>query len=69
MFASLAWIKLPKIMTADELATYLKVSKATVYKLFRRRGLPDFRIGGDYRFRRADIDEWIDAKEKAREKP
>jgi predicted DNA-binding transcriptional regulator AlpA len=31
--------------------------------------LPGFRIGVDYRFRRADIDEWIEAREKARKKP
>ena len=59
----------PEIMTADELAAYLKVSRATVYSLFKRRNLPGFRIGTEYRFRRQDIDEWIEAREKAREKP
>jgi excisionase family DNA binding protein len=57
------------IMTADELAAYLRVSRATVYRLFKRRGLPGFRIGVEYRFRRADVDEWIEAREKAREEP
>jgi excisionase family DNA binding protein len=59
----------PEIMTADELAAYLKVSTATVYRLFKRRNLPGFRIGTEYRFRRAVIDEWIEEREKAREKP
>jgi excisionase family DNA binding protein len=59
----------PEIMTTDELAAYLRVSRATVYRLFKRRGLPGFRVGRDRRFRRADIDEWIEASEKAREKP
>jgi excisionase family DNA binding protein len=59
----------PEIMTADELAAYLRVSRATVIRLLKRRNLPGFRVGVDYRFRRADIDEWIEAREKARKKP
>jgi excisionase family DNA binding protein len=59
----------PEIMTSNELAAYLRVSRATVIRLFKRRNLPGFRIGVDYRFRRADIDEWIEAREKARKKP
>jgi excisionase family DNA binding protein len=56
-------------MTSYEVAAYLRVSRATVIKLFKRRNLPGFRIGVDYRFRRADIDEWVEAREKARKKP
>jgi excisionase family DNA binding protein len=59
----------PEIMTSYELAAYLRVSRATVIRLLKRRNLPGFRVGVDYRFRRADIDEWIEAREKAREKP
>jgi excisionase family DNA binding protein len=44
-------------------------SGATVYRLVKRKGLPSFRVGRDHRFRRAEIDEWIEAREKAREKP
>jgi excisionase family DNA binding protein len=69
MLADRGWIQNPDIMTANELAAYLKVSTATVYKLFKRRGLPGFRIGVEYRFRGADVDKWIEAREKAREKP
>jgi excisionase family DNA binding protein len=59
----------PEIMTSYELAAYLRVSRATVIRLLKRRNLPGFRVGVDYRFRRADIDEWIEAREKARKKP
>ena len=57
-----------EIMTADEVAAFLKVSRPTVYRLFKRRGLPGFRIGVEYRFLRADVDKWTEAREKAREK-
>jgi excisionase family DNA binding protein len=48
----------PRVMTAKELAEYLRVHRSTVYKLLRRRELPGFRIGTDWRFRREVIDQW-----------
>jgi excisionase family DNA binding protein len=56
----------PEIMTATEVAAYLKVHRLTVYRLVRSRGLPYFRVGWEIRFRRADIDEWITKQEKGR---
>jgi len=50
-------------MTVDELAAYLRVHPSTVYKLLKRKGLPGFRVGSDWRFSVPIIDEWI--KEKA----
>jgi excisionase family DNA binding protein len=46
-------------MTADEVAAFLKVSRATVYKLMKSKKLPGFRLGGEFRFRRSDIDAWM----------
>ncbi|MCX5895660.1 MAG: helix-turn-helix domain-containing protein, partial [Proteobacteria bacterium] len=37
------------IMTADEVADYLKLSKITVYKLAKDGALPGFRVGGSWR--------------------
>ena len=34
------------ILTADEVAEYLKLSKITVYKLAKDGSLPAFRVGG-----------------------
>jgi excisionase family DNA binding protein len=47
------------IMTAQEVADYLHCHYYTVYRMVRRGTLPVFRLGGDYRFRRSDIDQWI----------
>jgi excisionase family DNA binding protein len=59
-----------EIMRIDEVAAYLKVHPTTVYRLLKRKQLPAFRVGTDFRFRRADVDEWIREKERARlEKP
>ena len=56
-----------EILTIAELAKMLKVDSAKVYEITRkrfsrRRGfpLPKFRVGRELRFRRKDVDEWIE---------
>jgi excisionase family DNA binding protein len=34
-----------EIMTADELAAFLRVSRQTVYRLAKSKKLPGFRVG------------------------
>ena len=46
-------------MTVGEVAAYLKVHPKTIYRLAKRKELPSFRIGWEYRFRLSEIDEWI----------
>jgi excisionase family DNA binding protein len=53
------------VMTLEEVAAYLKVHSSTVYRLVKRKQLPAIRIGSKFRFRTADIDEWITRKEQA----
>ena len=54
-----------EIMTADEVAEYLRMNRTMIYRLLKRKELPGFKIGTDFRLRRADIDAWIVKKEKA----
>jgi excisionase family DNA binding protein len=46
------------ILTVDELAKYLRVHKSTIYRLLKRRELPAFKIGSDWRFNAKQIDKW-----------
>jgi excisionase family DNA binding protein len=48
-----------QIMTVGDVAAYLNCHYSTVYRLLRNRGIPGFRLGGDWRFRREDLDRWI----------
>ncbi len=48
------------IFTLDELATYLKVGKRTLYRLAAHGEIPAFKVGGTWRFRQSEIDRWID---------
>ena len=48
-----------EILTIDEVAAYLKAGKRTVYRLAANGKLPAFKLGGTWRFRRAELDQWI----------
>jgi len=51
--------KRDEIMTMDELADYLKISKSTLYKLAVENKLPGAKIGKRWRFHKDAIDDWI----------
>ena len=48
-----------EIFTLDDVAAFLKVGKRTVYRLAAAKKIPAFKVGGTWRFSRADIDSWI----------
>ena len=50
---------LGEILTLDEVAGYLKISKKTVYKLVRSGILPAFKVGKHWRVPQADLGAWI----------
>ena len=55
------------LVTAKELASYLKLTEATIYKLASQGKIPGFKIGDSWRFDMDEILELIQgAKKKAR---
>ena len=50
-----------EVLTIDELAIYLKVSKSTLYKLAQEGKVPGQKIGKHWRFKRDVIDRWLEA--------
>ncbi len=48
-----------KVLTVRELATYLRVHSSTIYSMLRKRQLPAFRVGSDWRFTVDQIDRWL----------
>lgn len=48
-----------EIFTLDDVAAFPKVGKRTVYRLAAAKKIPAFKVGGTWRFSRADIDNWI----------
>jgi excisionase family DNA binding protein len=47
------------VMIIGEVADYLKVTERTIYRLAGAKQIPAFKVGGSWRFSKADIDCWI----------
>ena len=56
-----------EILTLREVAEYLKLAEKTAYRLAAEGKLPGFKVGGSWRFKREDIERWIEAKKKETE--
>lgn len=48
------------LMTIENVATYLNVSKETVYKMAQKNRIPAIKVGSQWRFNQETIDQWID---------
>lgn len=47
------------ILTIREVAEYLKLNEKTTYRLAAEGKIPGFKVGGAWRFKKAEIDAWI----------
>ena len=54
-----------EILTLPEVAQLLKVAEKTVYSMAQKGQLPAFKVGGQWRFKRADLDQWIEQQKAA----
>lgn len=52
-------------MTVREVASYLNVDEKTIYRLAKRGDLPGFKVAGTWRFKKGDINEWIERQKIA----
>jgi PTS system nitrogen regulatory IIA component len=50
------------ILTIKQLSEYLMVSEKTIYRMVDKGLLPALRIGAQWRFRKRDIDGWLDER-------
>lgn len=54
------------LLTIKQVAKYLKVDKFTVYRLVSKNKLPAFKVGNQWRFKRATIDSWLEQNSNIR---
>jgi excisionase family DNA binding protein len=50
----------PVIWTVHDVAEYLRMSEAKVYRLVKEQRIPVVRIGKTWRFRKDLLDAWLD---------
>lgn len=53
-----------QILTLQEVSKYLKLHKATVYKMAQAGKIPASKVGKVWRFKRARVEAWLDHQEK-----
>lgn len=59
---------LGEIMTVEEVAAYLKLSTGTIYNKVSKDEIPFLKVGnpGSLRFRRSEIDDWLESHRHTR---
>jgi excisionase family DNA binding protein len=55
-----------RVMTLEEVADYLRVHPSTIYRLLKKKQLPAFKVGSDWRFNLESIDKWRAEAEQGR---
>lgn len=48
-----------ELMTLQEVASYLRVTKQTIYRFLEKRGMPATKVGRQWRFEKAEINVWL----------
>lgn len=51
-----------EVMTTREVAEYLRLAEATIYKLAQAGEIPAIKVGRAWRFRKDLIDEWFEGR-------
>ena len=54
-----------EVLTIKEVAALLKIGEKTAYAMAQNGELPAFKVRGQWRFRRADLLEWIEEQKRA----
>jgi excisionase family DNA binding protein len=53
-----------RLLTAEEVAAFMRVTRSWVYAETRRDGLPHVRLGRYVRYRRSAIERWMEGVER-----
>ena len=50
----------PAVMTISEVAEYLRIPRASLYKLAQKGKIPCQKVGRHWRFRREAVEQWLE---------
>jgi len=53
-----------RLSTIKEIAEYLRLSESTVYQMAQKGEIPGIKIGGTWRFKMEEIENWLEKKRK-----
>lgn len=55
---------MPSLLDIDDLASYLKLRKQTIYNWLHQRKITGIKVGGVWRFDRREIESWLKSKRR-----
>jgi len=58
-------IMVNQVLTIKQIAEYLQVNEKTIYTLVREGDLPAFKVRGQWRFKKEDIENWIEENKES----
>jgi len=53
------------LMTIEDLAEYLKVTRRTIYEWLKSNKIPAIKLIGQWRFKKDKIDAWLDNRSRS----
>jgi len=55
---------LQEFLNTKAVASYLDLKRSTLYSLVEQRLIPHYRIGRQIRFKKSDVDEWLEQRKR-----
>jgi excisionase family DNA binding protein len=55
---------MPSLIDIDDLASYLKLKKQTIYNWLHEGKISGMKVGGVWRFDRKEIDNWLKSRRR-----
>ncbi|MBI2087478.1 MAG: helix-turn-helix domain-containing protein [Deltaproteobacteria bacterium] len=57
------------LLTSEEAAEILQISKRTLLRMIQRKEVPAFKVGGQWRIRESRLRKWVEHKENGDSQP
>ncbi|NQT47162.1 MAG: helix-turn-helix domain-containing protein [Candidatus Omnitrophica bacterium] len=57
-----------KVLTSEEVSSYFRIPKLTVYKLAKDGAIPAAKVGKHWRFKKCELDKWFRKKQASTNK-
>ncbi|HOJ16777.1 MAG TPA: helix-turn-helix domain-containing protein [Caldisericia bacterium] len=57
-----------KWLTLEQIAEYLQMSTSSIYKMAQAGRIPAYKVGRQWRFKKEEIDSWVEKQKVKRNK-
>ncbi len=59
-------LSMEKWLTLEQIAEYLQMSTSSIYKMAQASKIPAYKIGRQWRFKKEEIDRWVEEQKPKR---